>query len=131
MAQISAAALLIEAQRVAKNAYAPYSGCHVGAAAQFSDGAVYCGTNVENASYGLTICAERSAIFAGVSAGRTQLLAIALSATNKHGEPLLSFTPCGACRQVIAEFGRPDTEIIVDGVGAFTLAELLPRAFEF
>lgn len=131
MAQISAADLLIAAQRVTNNAYAPYSGFYVGAAALFSDGNMYCGVNVENVSYGLTICAERTAIFSGVTAGSVKLKTIALSAKNKHGKPLLTFTPCGACRQVIAEFSTPDTEIIVDGVGVFTLAELLPRAFEF
>ena len=122
--------LLQLSRRIRNNAYAPYSGFSVGAAALFSNGQIYVGVNVENASYCLTNCAERSAVFAGVTAGCVQIDQIAISAQNKHGELLTAFTPCGACRQVLAEFGHRDTLVIVDGAGTFLLSELLPHAFQ-
>lgn len=118
---------LIEAARAAqRRAYAPYSNFHVGAALESEDGTIYTGCNVENASYGLTICAERAAICAAVAAGARKFRrAVVVSDVNPPA------APCGACRQVLAEFGR---ELRIDGVGpggtvSWTIAQLLPAAF--
>jgi cytidine deaminase len=89
----------------------------------------YGGANVENASYGLTICAERVAICNGITAGHTQLISIAISTLNSDNKPVRCFKPCGACLQFIAEFGAPNTEIIIDGDRTYTLRELLPHGF--
>lgn len=91
-----------------KKAYAPYSKFRVGAAVYMEGGDVFTGCNVENASYGLSICAERNAIFRAVYAGNRKILAVAV-ATDDHS----FITPCGACRQVIAEFATPTTTIIL------------------
>jgi len=114
------------ARQAAENAYAPYSGVHVGAALQTTSGEVFSGCNVENASYSLTICAERNAVFQAVAAGFTRFSAIAVWADG----PVL-FTPCGACRQVLAEFSA-DMTVLVAGPGqvlSTTLEELLPMRF--
>lgn len=100
-------ALIEQALEVRKRAYAPYSNYQVGAALRGASGAVYTGCNVENASYGLTQCAERAAITAAVAAGEREFAALAL-ATAGGG------MPCGACRQVIAEFCRSLPIMIVD-----------------
>ncbi len=105
-------------------AYAPYSNFAVGAALLAEDGRVFQGCNVENISYGLTNCAERVAIGAAVAAGVRKFAAVAVVADT--GVPI---SPCGACRQVLAEFGVP--KIILSNRGEsmeFTLEELLPRA---
>lgn len=130
-AEPDAATLLGVARAVAALAHAPYSGWHVGAAAVFAEApdAVHRGANVENGSFGLTICAERAAIVAGVSAGHRRLARIALTCRDARGELVATVAPCGACLQVIAEFGTPDTEIIIDGSGTFRLADFLPRPF--
>lgn len=116
---------LLDAAREAKgNAYAPYSGFHVGAAL-LTKGAVYTGCNVENASYGGCICAERTAAVKAVSAGERDFLAIAISADT----PLC--TPCGICRQFLTEFG--DMDVIMENEGGepvvLRLSDLLPAAF--
>ena len=115
--------LIERAMEMAKMAYAPYSHFRVGAAVLAESGKVYGGANVENASYGATVCAERSAIFAAVNAGERKLKAIAVTAT-----------PCGVCRQVMREFCDPKAfKVIVaksaDDYRAFTLEELLPESF--
>ena len=115
--------LIERAMEMAKMAYAPYSHFRVGAAVLAESGKVYGGANVENASYGATVCAERSAIFAAVNAGERKLEAIAVTAT-----------PCGVCRQVMREFCDPKAfKVIVaksaDDYRAFTLEELLPESF--
>lgn len=119
---------LIEAAREARNrAYAPYSRFLVGAAALGTDGKIYTGCNIENASYGLTNCAERTAIFKSVSDGNRQFRAVALYADTDRFCP-----PCGACRQVIAEFGRDIPVIQANNSGRFiinTIEELLPGGF--
>ena len=117
--------LLTHARGVARRAYAPYSHFRVGAAVEDAHGAVYLGCNVESASYGLTICAERAAIFAAVSAGANRPFS-ALAVTCLDG----TCSPCGACRQVIAEHFPRDAHIYVDGLGDFTPAELLPNGFQ-
>ena len=119
---------LIAAARLAlENAHAPYSGYRVGAALLCADGTVYTGCNVENASYGLTNCAERTAVFTAVAEGHRQFQAIAIAAS---GEP--APYPCGACRQVLAEFCTEDFPVSVavdDGYETITLGELLPHRF--
>jgi cytidine deaminase len=119
---------LIDAALAArKNAHAPYSNFHVGAAVLTAAGDIFPGTNVENASSGLTICAERAAVCAAVAAGHKQLTAVAVATPGGH-------SPCGACRQVLSEFGPAMEVLMVDAdnpsrVQTMTLAELLPRQF--
>ena len=124
-------ALLAAARAAGTNAHSPYSGWKVGSAALFAEtgAAVHRGANVENGSYGLTICGERSAIFAGVVAGGRRLVRIALTCTDSSGALVAKIAPCGACLQVIAEFGTPDTVIVIDGRGRFRLADFLPLPF--
>ena len=120
------AELVRRAREVMKNAYAPYSKFHVGAAIEADDGTLHVGCNVENASYGLTICAERMAVGAAVAAGKRVLRRVAVATAV---EP--PATPCGACRQLLAEFGL-DLEVIAVGPSSerrWTLRELLPEAF--
>ena len=119
--------LMERARAVASRAYAPYSRFRVGAAVRDAQGTIHVGCNVENASYGLTVCAERNAIFAAVGAGAEkpfQAIAVACIDAREGG-----CSPCGACRQVIAEHLDPNAPIYVDGLGQFSLAELLPHAF--
>lgn len=124
-----------------KYAYCPYSNFHVGAMAIFEDtdaSAIYgkeaqfFGANIENASYGLTICAERVAIFRGVMAGYKKLKKVLVTCADaKPEDPPRFKTPCGACRQVIQEFAiNDDIPVIIDGVGEFKLKELLPMGFK-
>ena len=123
--------LVAAARRAGDNAHAPYSGWRVGAAVDFASaaGPPFVGANVENASYGLTICAERAAIFSGVVAGHRRLVRVAVTCRDADGRSVPGIVPCGACLQVIAEFGGPDTEILVDGGGTFRLVDFLPRPF--
>ncbi len=123
--------LLARAREVAPRAYSPYSGWQVGAAVVFAEcEAAFVGANVENGSYGLTICGERAAIFAGVAAGGRKLEHVALTCRDRNGRLIAKIAPCGACLQVIAEFGSADTVIEIDGRGTFRLADFLPRPFE-
>ena len=121
---------LIQAARsVANTAYCPYSNYPVGAALLGTDGALYTGCNVENASYGLSICAERVAVFKAVSSGCRKFAALALS-----GGTNVTTTPCGACRQVISEFCSEDMPVffsdLTDGkIKETTVGALLPLAF--
>jgi cytidine deaminase len=124
--------LLGLARLAAEQAHSPYSGWHVGAAVVFAETpSPHVGANVENGSYGLTICAERAAICAGVVAGGRRLTRVALTCRDGDGRPVAKIAPCGACLQVIAEFGGPDTAIVIDGRGTFRLADFLPKPFEF
>lgn len=126
--EVRADALLEAARRVRQNAYAPYSGFRVGAALQTEAGNVHVGANVENASYGATVCAERSAVATMIAAGERRIKRIAVYAEG----PTLAM-PCGMCRQVLAEFGL-DAEVIVGGTAGSrrtTLAALLPEPFVF
>jgi cytidine deaminase len=111
-----------------ENAYAPYSKYKVGAALLCADETVFTGCNVENASFGLTNCAERTALFAAIANGQTEFAAIAIAASS---EPVPF--PCGACRQVLAEFCGPDFPVYIkrsEGCETTTLGELLPHSFD-
>jgi cytidine deaminase len=122
------AMLLGLATQALTRAYAPYSKFHVGAAVLTRDGHVFSGCNVENASYGLTNCAERSAIFTAVQQTEGKLALRAVAVVNGNQAPC---SPCGACRQVIAEFGD-DVVVIFTGKNGFqeaTIADLLPETF--
>jgi cytidine deaminase len=120
--------LLAAARRAATAAYCPYSGFHVGAAV-IAEGQVFTGCNVENASYGLTLCAERVAIFNAVAAGCRRITLLALTCPDVKDGPISYRMPCGACRQVMAEFADPAFRVLVDGVGQFGLGDLLPFPF--
>jgi len=120
--------LLEAARRVREKAYAPYSGFRVGAAVQTDSGRVHVGANVENASYGATVCAERSAVASMIAAGDRHIKRVAVYAEG----PTLAM-PCGMCRQVLGEFGL-DAEVVVGGPAGTrvtTLAALLPEPFVF
>jgi cytidine deaminase len=119
-------ALFAEARKAADNAYAPYSHFRVGAALRCDDGAVISGCNVENRSFGLTICAERNAVFQAVAQGRRQFTALAISTPDSE----VPVGPCGACRQVLSEFMPPEAPVRFGGSSPqrvdTTLGELLP-----
>lgn len=116
------------AREAATHAYAPYSRFPVGAAVLAADGTIHTGANVENASYGLSICAERSAIFQAVGQGKRRIEAVVI-----YTPTPAAATPCGACRQVIREFGPEALVICCTGDDhaerSYTIAELLPGAF--
>ena len=118
--------LVAAARRVRENAHAPYSGYRVGAAILTADGEIFTGCNVENASYGLSVCAERNAVAAAVASGRSSFDGVAIVTSSSPAA-----SPCGACRQVLAEFG--DCPVILtdlDGDRRMTsVRELLPDAF--
>jgi cytidine deaminase len=119
--------LIRQAGEVRKHAYAPYSNYAVGAALRTRGGKIYTGVNVENAAYGLTTCAERAAVLNAVSHGERDFEAMAV--VTKNGG-----SPCGACRQVMAEFGLETLVLIADEGGhlvrSTTVGELLPDAFQ-
>jgi homotetrameric cytidine deaminase len=122
--------LLDRARQAALHAYAPYSGFRVGAALRLTNGAIVTGVNVENASYGLAICAERSALVRAVSQFGPEMRVEAVAVANLNAAPS---PPCGACRQMLAEFTEPEAMVIfpaADGPRAVPFHELLPIAFE-
>lgn len=125
-------ALLEAAAGALSDAYAPYSNYRVGAAVLTERGTIETGCNVENASYGLTVCAERIAVFSAVRTGCRRIAAVAVVS---DGDAIPY--PCGACRQVLREFGAEDCPVLVaraaalDAAELTTLGELLPRAFAF
>ncbi len=110
-----------------EKAYAPYSGVAVGAALLTTSGEVYCGVNVENASYGATNCAERTAVFKAISEGHNDFVKIAVASNLKD-----IIMPCGICRQVMLEFAQSDFEVIVgdaETCQSYRLSDLLPNSF--
>ena len=123
---IDAEKLLAEARAAALASYSPYSRFRVGAAVA-TNKKVFRGCNVENASYGLAICAERNAIFAAVAAGHRRIEAIAVACIDGGAGGALM--PCGACLQVLREFGDATTPVHVDRGRSYTLGELLPQPF--
>jgi cytidine deaminase len=120
--------MLRAARQIMRRAYAPYSGFSVGAALLSEDGTIRAGVNIENASYPLSVCAERNAVAAMVLAGQRRILAVAVTTDAERPTP-----PCGGCRQVLWEFGDPDTPVIAEGADhvrlRWRLGELLPDAF--
>lgn len=124
--------LLKAAAKVSHEAHAPYSKFQVGAALLTDKGEIITGCNVENASYGLTICAERNAIFHAVATNRRAFKAVAVVASGKQ----MPF-PCGACRQVLSEFCGPETIVLIapraklTDYDQSTMGELLPKSFKF
>ena len=130
MNEVNPKKLLEAAANVMEKAYAPYSKFRVGSALMTEDGSIVTGCNVENSSFGLTNCAERTALFSAIASGRTNFKAMAIVADG-HQKPY----PCGACRQVLAEFCAPGMPVYVASRGnldAFektTLGDLLPKAF--
>ena len=118
--------LIKKAEEARNNAYAPYSKFAVGAALLTKNGKIYTGCNIENASYGLTVCAERNALFAAVGAGERKFTALCVVGDTE--EPI---SPCGACRQVMAEFKVPCIILanLQGDVKEYTLEELLPYGF--
>jgi cytidine deaminase len=132
MIKIDPVELLNAAAEASKKAYAPYSHFPVGSALLGKNGKIYSGCNVENASFGLTNCAERTALFSAVVGGEREFVAIAIVAGGRE----IPY-PCGACRQVLAEFCKPDTPVFVallDDLSKFQhlpLGHLLPNTFKF
>lgn len=122
--------IVSEARKAREQAYAPYSGdFKVGAAVLTEAGEIFSGCNVENASFGATVCAERVAVFKAVSAGHRRIQAVAVIAETSDPIP-----PCGMCRQVIAEFGADAEVLMANTAGDFRISnmrELLPSVFEF
>lgn len=118
--------LLELAKTAAKEAYAPYSGFKVGSAVRTKDGSIYSGCNIENASYSLSVCAERTAIFKAVSEGHRELTGIAIYVDSDK-----NFPPCGACRQVMSEFAQDMPVLYANRRESVmsTLGQLLPGAF--
>jgi cytidine deaminase len=119
--------LIDAAVRVRANAHAPYSEFHVGAAVLTDNGDIVAGANVENASYGVTICAERAAVCSAIAAGHKKIVAVAVATAGGH-------SPCGACRQVLSEFGPAMEVLLVDAdnpanVRITSLDKLLPEQF--
>jgi cytidine deaminase len=125
----AAARLMDAAREAATRAYVPYSNFPVGAALLCANGEVITGANIEIASYGLTNCAERTAVFTAAAAGHREIVAVAVTAPR-----VPTVTPCGACRQVLFEFNPRDRDMIVildgpDGLAQLPITGLLPRAF--
>lgn len=125
--------LAAQAEMARKNAYCPYSGFAVGAALLGESGRVYTGCNTENASYGLSLCAERGAVMKALSEGERRFVALAVAGGESGAALREGVTPCGACRQVLAEFCGADFPVLVvkpgGGTDCFLLGGLLPHAF--
>lgn len=123
--------LLAQAKNALQNAYAPYSSFYVAAALECADGSIFTGVNIENASYGATLCAERSAFAAAITQGKRDFVRI-LIIGGKGGEIIDFCPPCGICRQVMGELCKKEFEIILyngKDYRIYTLAQLLPEGF--
>ena len=120
--------MLKAARAIMPRAYVPYSGFHVGAALLNEDGTIRAAVNVENASYPLSVCAERNAVASMIASGHHKVLAVAVATDADTPTP-----PCGGCRQVLREFGDADTPVVAEGAkgvrARWRLGELLPHAF--
>ena len=118
------------AEQAAQNAYAPYSRFRVGAALRLTNGEIVTGANVENVSFGLTICAERAALVRAVSQFGPEIRIDAVAIANLNSQPS---PPCGACRQMLAEFILPDAQVVfpsAEGTRTMAFSDLLPLSFE-
>ena len=123
--------LMLMAEKAREKAYSPYSGFSVGAALLTEEGNVYTGCNIENAAFGPTVCAERTAFFSAIAAGERKFSAIAITG-GRVGMSSVLTAPCGVCRQVMREFCPPDFRILLgnrEELRSFSLGELLPLAF--
>lgn len=124
--------LYLQAVKAMENSYSPYSGCKVGAALLTASGKVFIGTNIENAAFSPTVCAERVAVFKAISEGEKNFLKIAV-AGGKNGEVNGIFAPCGVCRQVLREFCNDDFQLLLgetpESFKTVTLKDLLPLSF--
>ena len=118
------------AREARSRSYSPYSNISVGAALITGSGKIYTGANIENAAYSPSVCAERVAIFNAIHSGETELIAIAVAGGARGENERKEFTPCGVCRQVMAEFADRDFKIILGENDIFTLGELLPHGFD-
>jgi len=127
MDDFKAEELLAEARKAADFAYAAYSKFRVGAALLCDDGTIITGCNVENRSYGLTVCAERTAVFKAISMGRRSFRALAISAPDSE----VPVGPCGACRQVLSEFMEPASPVIFGGSGGEIVQTTLGILYPF
>ena len=130
LAQAALDNLLEQAKKAAEQSYSPYSGFKVGAALRLKNGKIVTGTNVENVSYGLTICAERAALVRAVSeyGPAIRIEAVAVANMNNAASP-----PCGACRQMLAEFAEPDVPVVfpaADGIRTMSFEQVLPLGFD-
>ncbi len=126
--------LIRKALEVRQKAYAPYSGFMVGAALLCKDGRIFTGCNIENASYGATNCAERTAFFKAVSEGYREFTAIAIAGGDREAQSLEYCAPCGICRQVMSEFCDSDAFLVIlprseEDYKSYTLGQLLPLGF--
>lgn len=126
--------LICKALEARQKAYAPYSGFMVGAALLCKDGRIFTGCNIENASYGATNCAERTAFFKAVSEGYRDFTAIAIAGGRRESQSLEYCAPCGICRQVMSEFCDPDAFLVIlprseEDYKSYTLGQLLPLGF--
>lgn len=121
------------AKEARKLSHCPYSKKSVGAAVLCGSGKIYRGANIENSSFGATVCAERVALYSALMGGEREFYAIAIAGGDAGQEPVLPFPPCGICRQVLSEFFGGDGEVYILGKGdeycKYTLRELLPEAF--
>jgi cytidine deaminase len=120
--------LIAAAREAATRASAPYSHFPVGAAVLTASGRMIPGCNIESASYGLTICAERVALFTTIASGEHPVEIAVTCPKGDPGEPA-SLTPCGACRQVMLDQMGPEARVHIDGVGRFSVGDLLPHGF--
>src|SRR6201998_788133 len=130
LSQVALDNLLKEAEKAAEKSYSPYSGFRVGAALRLTNGQVVTGTNVENVSYGLTICAERAALVRAVSEFGPAIRIEAVAVANLNGTVS---PPCGVCRQMLAEFSEPDAPVVfpaADGTRTMPFEQVLPLGFD-
>ena len=127
--KISDGELFAIADEARAKSYAPYSNITVGAALLCGSGKVYTGANIENAAFSPSVCAERVAIFSAIHSGERELVAIAVAGGAADGTARERFSPCGVCRQVMAEFCKSDFRIILSESESFSLDELLPYRF--
>lgn len=127
--------LIKKALEAREHSYAPYSDYAVGAALLCDDGSIVTGSNIENASYGATICAERCAVFSAVASGKRDFTAIAIAGGSRDCQELTDYAyPCGMCRQVLREFTNPSEFTVIVAISEndyrqYTLEELLPESF--